>query len=89
MKKMILAKLAFGLFFIMSARGQGFLNLNFESAYNLPGNPGSGVPVSVTNALPGWTAYDGPNLLANIYYVSNSFPGANTACRIGGRQSGS
>ena len=57
---------------IISARGQGFLNLNFESAYNLTNNPGNdGVLVSVTNALPGWTAYDGDNALADIYYVTN------------------
>lgn len=57
---------------IISARGQGFLNLNFESAQNLPGNPGNGVLVSVTDALPDWTAYDGDFALADVYYVSNS-----------------
>jgi len=57
---------------IISARGQGFLNLNFESAYNLTNNPANdGVLVSVTNALPSWTAYDGDNALADIYYVTN------------------
>jgi hypothetical protein len=67
----------------ISARGQGFLNLNFESAYNLPGNPGNnGTPVSVANALPDWAAYDGPNALSDIYYVSNSFPGASTAVEL-------
>jgi len=29
--------MAIAAIFAISARGQGFLNLNFESAYNLPG----------------------------------------------------
>jgi hypothetical protein len=53
--------------FSISARGQGFLNLNFESAQNLPANPGNGVLVSVTNALPDWASD-----FSYIYYVSNS-----------------
>ncbi len=53
--------------------GQGFLNLNFESANNLPGNPGQyGVLVSTADALPNWSAYDGEADLSEIYYVSNS-----------------
>ncbi len=71
--------LAVAAIFIISARGQGFLNLNFESAFgtgtNFPGNPGEGVSVSVANALPEWTAWDGPvgtgAALSSIYYVSN------------------
>jgi len=67
----------------ISARGQGFLNLNFESAYNLPGNPGfDGASVSVTNALPDWTAYQGGLALSSIYYVSNSFPGDSTSIEL-------
>ncbi len=68
--------------FVISARGQDFLNLNFESAFgtgtNFPGNPGNGVLVSVsatnafTSALPGWTAYDGTLALSDVYYVSNN-----------------
>ena len=70
---------------IVSAHGQGFLNLNFESAYNLPGNPGeNGVPIPVADALPGWTAYDGDYAYADIYYVSNSFPGSSTAVELVG-----
>jgi hypothetical protein len=70
-----------------SARGQGFLNLNFESAQNLPGNPGYyGESIAVTNALPGWIAYNGPinsgNTLDNIYYVSNSMPGISTVVEL-------
>jgi hypothetical protein len=63
---------------IVSARGQDFLNLDFESAYNLPGNPGSGEIVSITNALPSWTASGG---ISDIYYQSNKFLG--TAASVG------
>ena len=73
---------------IISARGQGFLNLNFESAQNLPGNPGTGELVSVTNALPDWTVYAGPvidgNVLSEIYYVSNSLGRAENVELEGG-----
>jgi hypothetical protein len=61
--------------FTIAGHGQGFQNLNFESAQNLPGNPGNGESVSVANALPDWTAYSGPaipgNALSDILYVSN------------------
>jgi len=57
---------------IISARGQGFLNLNFESAYNLPPNPGHGAAASVTNGLPDWIAYDASYALPEISYVSNN-----------------
>jgi hypothetical protein len=73
-----------------SARGQGFLNLNFESAQNLPGNPPipDGANVAATNALPGWTAYNGPinsgNILADINYVSNFFGGYATVVELEG-----
>ena len=71
--KRLTMTLAFAAIFIISAHGQGFLNLNFESAQNLPGNPGpDGALVSITDALPDWTAYSGPNILSDIYYVSNS-----------------
>jgi hypothetical protein len=73
--KTIALTLAVGAMLIVSARGQDFLNLDFESAYNLPGNPGSGEIVSITNALPSWTAYGGD---VNIYYVSNYFLGSAT-----------
>jgi hypothetical protein len=61
--------------FIISASGQGFLNLDFESAYNLTNPPVNGEPVSIANALPGWAAYDGNLALSHVYYVSNYFPG--------------
>jgi hypothetical protein len=65
--------------FIISAHGQGYLNLSFEAAQNLPGNPPipDGVDVPATNALPDWTAYGG-NALGSINYVSNYISGAST-----------
>jgi PEP-CTERM motif len=74
----------------ISTRGQNFTNLNFEAAYNLPGNPGfNGTSISVAYAMPGWTAYDGipgggGGALFSIYYVSNSFPGDSTAVELDG-----
>jgi hypothetical protein len=70
--KRITTILAIASVFIVSARAQGFQNLNFESAYNLPGNPGSGALVSATNALPDRTGYNADNALSDVYYVSNS-----------------
>jgi hypothetical protein len=69
--KRITMTLAFASLFIISAQGQSFQNLNFESAQNLPGNPGNGEAVPVANALLGWTAYDGSLALSEVYYVSN------------------
>jgi hypothetical protein len=70
---------------VISVRGQGFLNLDFSLAHNLPSNPGiNGLPVSATNALPGWTAYDGKNTLSSITYLSNSFSGFSTAVQLEG-----
>ena len=70
----------------ISARGQDFTNLNFESAYNLPGNPENGESVPVTNAIPGWAAYgsDGDVALVNIYYVSNNISGFATEVELEG-----
>ena len=70
--------------FTISARGQGFLNLNFESAKNLPGNPGNGTLVSTANALPDWTAYQGGVALANVYYLSNSLGNVSGAVELEG-----
>jgi hypothetical protein len=70
--KRITATLAVAML-IISAHGQGFLNLNFESTYNLPGNPGQyGTLVSVVNALPDWTVYNGDSVLSEVYYGSNT-----------------
>jgi hypothetical protein len=65
----IVIMLAVAFAFIESVRGQDFENLNFESAQNLPANPGL---VSVANALPDWAAFAGPNVLSSIYYISNN-----------------
>ena len=69
--KRITITLAVAAIFVISARGQSFLNLDFESAQNMPGNPGNGQLVSVSNALPYWAAYSAANALVDIYYVSN------------------
>jgi hypothetical protein len=83
--KTITMTLAVAAIFMISAQGQGFQNLNFESAQGLPGNPGAyGMPVTVTDAMPGWTAYAGPNTLSSIYYVSNSFPGVSSLVELEG-----
>jgi len=84
MKKTTLMLLVTALL-VISVRGQGFLNLDFSLAHNLPSNPGiNGLPVSATNALPGWTAYDGKNTLSSINYLSNSFAGFSTAVQLEG-----
>jgi hypothetical protein len=67
-KTMVLALAAF---IAVSARGQSFSNLNFDLAQNLPGNPGIGALVAVTNALPDWAAYAGVSALSEIFYESN------------------
>jgi hypothetical protein len=84
--KRITMTLAVGALFIISAWGQGFQNLNFESATNLPGGPPipDGVDVAATNALPGWTAYAGGSALAEINYVSNYFGGVSTSVELEG-----
>ncbi|HEX3626093.1 MAG TPA: PEP-CTERM sorting domain-containing protein [Verrucomicrobiae bacterium] len=81
---MIATVLVVAMVFAVSVRGQGFINLNFESAYNLPSNPPppNGTYVPVSNALPGWAAFDGPNAYSDIYYVSNFFYGAGTAVEL-------
>jgi hypothetical protein len=84
---MILAIMAI---FTASGRGQGFLNLNFEAAYDLPypTNDVRPVSVSVTNALPDWTAYSGPppsgSVFASIFYVSNFSGGFSSAVQLEG-----
>jgi hypothetical protein len=66
---------------IISARGQGFSNLDFESAYNLT-NANTYVPVA--NAFPGWTVYSGAVALSQVYYVSNNFAGPFTPVELEG-----
>ena len=75
--------------FIISARGQGFLNLNFESAQNLPGSlTNNSAYVAVTNALPDWTVYSGPaeegDVLSDIYYVNNYLSGSQSPVELEG-----
>jgi hypothetical protein len=82
--KRITMTLAFTAIFIISARGQGFQNLNFESAQNLPGNPGNGEAVPISNALLGWTAYDGSLVLSEVFFVSNSILGSATSVELEG-----
>jgi hypothetical protein len=80
--KVAIAVMSIGAIFMVSARGQGFLNLDFESAYNLPGNPGqNGTLVAVTNALPDWVVEGG---LTDIYYVSNILSRGQDVELIGG-----
>ncbi|HEX3626094.1 MAG TPA: hypothetical protein VH280_11785 [Verrucomicrobiae bacterium] len=83
--KTIAAVLVLAVIVAASARGQGFLNLDFESAYGLPGSPVKyGELVSVTNALPGWTANVDKNALSDINYVSNMIYGVSTLVELEG-----
>lgn len=83
--KRITAVLAVTAIFIVSACGQSFQNLNFESAYNLTNPPEpDGADFPVTEALPGWTAYDGDVPLGDINYVSNELFAAGTAVELEG-----
>jgi hypothetical protein len=84
--KIVIIILAVASIFIVSARGQNFENLNFESAQSLPPNPGTGngALVSVANALPDWIAFDGTAALSSIYYISNSFSGFATSVQLEG-----
>jgi hypothetical protein len=51
-----------------SVLGQGtFQNLNFEGAFGLPSST-SPVLVPVTNALPGWTVYEGGTQVNQVFY---------------------
>ena len=81
--KRITTILAIAAIFTVSAWGQSFSNLNFELAQNLP-YASNGVPVSVADALPYWTAYDGSLALSSIYYVSNNFPGYQSTVELEG-----
>jgi hypothetical protein len=82
--KRITTILAVTIVLVVSTHGQGFLNLDFESAYNLPGDPGYGVSVSATNALPDWSAYNDYTALANINYSSNTFFGTTASVGLVG-----
>jgi hypothetical protein len=88
MNRIIMIQIVAAIFSI-SGRGQGFLNLNFASAQNLPGYPTNNVQsIPVTNALPHWSAYNGPvnsdNVLADINYLTNSAYAGGTVELLGG-----
>ncbi|MGH8023961.1 MAG: PEP-CTERM sorting domain-containing protein [Limisphaerales bacterium] len=68
---MAISVIAVGL--VALAHGQEFLNLNFESAYDLTNPPEEGEQVALTNAIPGWTAYAGTLALSEVWYSSNNF----------------
>jgi hypothetical protein len=53
-----------------SAPGQGFVNLDFESAQLIPvsTNGNGSINIATANALPGWTAFSGTNQLSLIPY---------------------
>ncbi len=58
----------------IAAFGQGFVNLNFESAKNMPTNASVGGFVAASNALPGWDAsYGGYGVapMPFLYYINN------------------
>ncbi len=60
-----------------AASGQGFVNLDFESANLAPTPPGQfGGQVSSTDAMPGWTGFLGTNqitqVLQNNYTLGNA-----------------
>lgn len=82
--KRIPATVAIAAIFTITAHGQEFLNLDFESAYNLPANPGNGTLVGVTNSLPDWAPFDGPEALGNFYYVSNSLGDVSSPIELEG-----
>ncbi|MEY4388156.1 MAG: hypothetical protein RLY20_3439 [Verrucomicrobiota bacterium] len=56
------------------AWSQGFINLNFENPI-LPLSPSGGM-VPTANAIPGWTAYNGQAVQANIFYNGLSLGGS-------------
>ena len=53
---------------------QGFINLDFEQAKNVPG-PGV-FSIETTNGIPGWTAYVGTNKQGFIFYNTVSIGAA-------------
>jgi hypothetical protein len=78
--KSIIIVLAAAMILSVSARGQGFLNLDFESAFGLPGNPGNGEIFSAMNALPDWTVSSAPY----VYYASNIIYGTAESVGLNG-----
>jgi hypothetical protein len=67
MKKLLTTLLFVTINTVTLMQGQTFINLDFESATNLPP---SGYDVAVTDALPGWMAFAGTSQLSTIPYNS-------------------
>src|SRR5689334_6349274 len=59
-----------------AAFGQGFVNLDFESA-NVSGFSTGNVPI--TNALPGWNAYIGESQIDVVLYNTATIGGAGVS----------
>jgi hypothetical protein len=59
----------------VSLRGQGFVNLDFQSAQIIFADPPYNHVIATTNALPYWSAFDGTgtNSLSFISYRSSAF----------------
>lgn len=67
MNEKINAAASFALVLAVNTLGQGtFQNLDFEAARVV--FIGSTQMIEATNALPGWTAFDGANQMTSIYY---------------------
>jgi len=58
--------LGFGI--AITSYGQGFVNLNFESANVSPFGPGSSETVSATDAFPSWSVYWGAELATTAFH---------------------
>lgn len=73
MKMVFMAWLCVTAVLVVSTQGQGtFQNLDFEAAHNLP-SPGNSAATS--NALPGWLAFSGTNVLPTIpYNIASAVP---------------
>jgi hypothetical protein len=63
---------------VYSGFAQGFVNLDFNSA-NIPSGTSSSTFVSITDAIPGWTAYYGNNLQTAVLYDSLAIGSVNLA----------
>src|SRR5215469_924131 len=70
MKKSLILWSATAVLIALSARGQNFTNLNFESAQIIPvsTNSNGSINIATANALPGWNAFLGTNQLSLIAY---------------------
>lgn len=81
----VIASLSVATAMSISTFGQGFVNLNFESAQNIPSVSNIGeYPVSVANALPGWRIV--PNNIYNLimYTLDPQYQWDNSVVLVGG-----